>query len=150
MEHQKDSWQADVLCQQLQQAPLFKDGKATAEYLDSTTPSILVIMHDYGDLPVYVAVAGAQILVEAVLFPVAIIKDQAAFNTAILETHKYFPLSTISIEHTESGEAYYNLFGSLSSASALEDIVFEIEMVASNVLLALDAYEEFLPAKEQS
>lgn len=149
MEEHRNLWQADILSQQIAQSDLCKSGDASVEYLDSTTPSILVTVHAYGDLPVYVAVAGAQILVEAVLWPESMVSDVAGLNTAILETHKYFPLSTISVEHTQGGEAYYNMFGALSSSAAIDDIVLEIETLASNVLQAVGAYQEFLPKHAQ-
>lgn len=149
MEEHRNLWQADILSQQIAQSDLCKSGDASVEYLDSTNPSILVTLHAYGDLPVYVAVAGAQILVEAVLCPISMVKDVEGLNLAILETHKYFPLSTISIEHTQTGEPYYNMFGALSSSSAIDDIVLEIETLASNVLQAVGAYQEFLPQSSQ-
>ncbi|SUO96332.1 YjfI family protein [Suttonella ornithocola] len=141
-------WQTDLLCQQLQQQPLFAEGHASAEFLPGSHPSIFIVLHDYGDLPVYLAVAGEQILVESVLFPASLVKNSAAFNLAVLETHKYFPLSTISVEYTQDGDAYYNMFGSLSASEQIESIVLEIETLASNVLQAVEAYRPFL--KEQS
>lgn len=144
IEAQRNLWQADILCQQIGKSDLCVSGDASVEYLDSSNPSVLVTLHAYGDLPVYVAIAGAQILVEAVLWPASMVTDVSGLNTAILETHKYFPLSTISIEHTQSGEAYYNMFGALSSSSAIADIVLEIETLAGNVLQAVNAYQEFL------
>jgi uncharacterized protein YjfI (DUF2170 family) len=42
------------------------------------------------------------------------------------------------------GDDCYHMFGALSSQSSLQNIVFEIEMLASNVIQATQAYAEFL------
>ncbi|KZY77149.1 hypothetical protein A3739_22870 [Oleiphilus sp. HI0067] len=39
---------------------------------------------------------------------------------------------------------YYHMFGALSSTSLLSNVVFEIEVLASNVIQATEAYSEFL------
>ena len=101
-------------------------------------------MHEYGDLPVFLTVSGEQTLVEAVLWPTSAVRDLQAFNEAILRTHKYFPLSTISIDTMSDGVHYYNMFGALSSASILQNIVLEIESLASNVIQATAAYSDYL------
>jgi uncharacterized protein YjfI (DUF2170 family) len=97
-------------------------------------------MHDYGDLPLFMAVVGRQIVVEAMLWPVAQVRDAARFNEEVLRTHKLFPLSTLGIE-TLDGEAVYIMFGALSAASSLGDVLFEIETLADNVIRATEAFE---------
>ncbi len=42
------------------------------------------------------------------------------------------------------GDDCYHMFGALSSASSLQDVILEIEMLASNVIQATEAYSEFL------
>lgn len=149
MENERDSWHIEALREALALQPLFRDGRATLERIDGLEPSLLVIMHDYGDLPVYLGLSGAQIMVEAVLWAADMVRDKAAFHEAVLATHKFFPLSTISLEHDSSGEAYYGMFGALAATSSITDILIEIEMLAANVIEAAQAYGEFLQAGEQ-
>jgi uncharacterized protein YjfI (DUF2170 family) len=107
-------------------------------------------MRDYGDLPIFLTVSGEQIVVEAVLWSAAEINDIAAFNDSILRTHKYFPLSTISLDSMSDGADYYHMFGALSSTSILPNVVFEIEVLASNVIQATSAYSGFLSASVEA
>jgi uncharacterized protein YjfI (DUF2170 family) len=97
-------------------------------------------MYDYGDLPLFMAVVGRQIVVEAMLWPVSQVRDAARFNEEVLRTHKLFPLSTLGIE-TLDGEAVYIMFGALSAGSSLADVLFEIEALADNVIRATEAFE---------
>lgn len=144
MENRKDGWHAEALAQALAAQPLFQDGRASVECVNELNPTLLITLHDYGDLPVFAAVSGAQILVEAVLWTAEAVRDRAAFHEAVLATHKFFPLSNICLEHTAEGEAFYGMFGTLSAASALEDVVMEIETLGANVIQAAQAYGEFL------
>ena len=150
MDNHKNSWHTGALLQALAAQPLFQDGHGSVECVNDVHPTLLMTLHDYGDLPVYLAVSGAQIVVEAVLWEAALVRDKAAFHEAVLATHKFFPLSTISLEHTADGEAYYGMFGALSAAASLEDIVLEIETLAANVIEATLVYQEFLLTGESS
>ena len=101
-------------------------------------------MRDYGDLPLFMTVCGDQIIVEAVLWSTKEVTDVDRFNDIVLRTHKYFPLSTISLEKSGAAGDYYYMFGALSAKSSLEDVVLEVEMLASNVIQATEAYAEHL------
>lgn len=94
-------------------------------------------------LDAYVAVSGAQIVVESLLFAASQVADTAALNAEILRTHQLFPLTTIGITTVE-GEEYYVSFGALSSQSKEESIIIEVETLFDNVSGFLDAYEEYL------
>ncbi|MCG8464531.1 MAG: YjfI family protein [Xanthomonadales bacterium] len=94
-------------------------------------------------LDAYVAVSGAQILVESILFAKMQVGDTAALNDEILKTHQVFPLTTIGITVVE-GTEYYMCFGALSSQSKEESIVIEVETLFDNVAGFLDAYSDFL------
>lgn len=94
-------------------------------------------------LDAFVAVSGAQIVVESLLFPKSQVKDSAGLNNEILKTHQLFPLTTIGISSVED-EEYYVSFGSLSSQSKEESVVIEIETLFDNVTGFLDAYEDYL------
>jgi len=146
MANQPEFWTTTSLQLALLSTELFKSGQATLELIEGVEPSLLIVMKEYGDMPIFLTVSGEQIVVEAVMWPVDDVADQAAFNEAILRTHKYFPLSTISLDRIDGEGDYYHMFGALSSTSILPNILLEIEMLASNVIQATEAYTEFLVA----
>ncbi|MCB1925586.1 MAG: YjfI family protein [Gammaproteobacteria bacterium] len=137
-------WDINVLHEALSKESLIKEGRATSEVIDGVGPSIYLVMREFGDLPLFLTVSGDQIIVESVLWEKADVVDVESFNEAVLRTHKYFPLSTISLDRLEDGKDYYQMFGALSSESGLSEIVLEIETLASNVIQATEAYGEFL------
>ncbi|MAZ89243.1 MAG: hypothetical protein CL693_16560 [Cellvibrionaceae bacterium] len=139
-----NAWTTVSLYEALKEADLFSGGQATIELIDGVEPALHVVMGEYGDLPLFLTVSGEQIIVESVLWSVAEVKDVAGFNEAVLRTHKYFPLSTISLDSMGADGDYYLMFGALSSTSILHNVVFEIEVLASNVIQATEAYSEFL------
>jgi hypothetical protein len=94
-------------------------------------------------LDAYVAVSGAQIVVESILFASTAVADIAGLNQQILKTHQVFPLTTIGITTVED-EDYYMAFGALSSQSKEESIIIEVETLFDNVAAFLDAYEDYL------
>ena len=94
-------------------------------------------------LDAYVAVSGAQIVVESILFTSSSVADTNALNEHILKTHQVFPLTTLGITTVE-GEDYYMAFGALSSQSKEESIIIEVETLFDNVSAFLDAYEDYL------
>lgn len=114
--------------------------------LSQLEPIIQVEMMDYGDLPIFLTVQGEQVIAETILCTVDEISDVAKFNDLVLRTHKYFPLSTISLDTLvmSTGGSYdaYQMFGSLSATASLKEVVLEIQMVASNVMQALEVYSE--------
>ncbi len=139
----RPKWLTPALFSALSKAPFVKSNRAAVELIEGVDPTIHVVMHEYGDLPLFVTVAGDQVIVEAVLWPTSDVKDSAAFNETVLRTHKLFPLSTVSLGKRASDD-YYLMFGSLSANSDLSDIVYEIEVLASNVIHATEAYADML------
>jgi uncharacterized protein YjfI (DUF2170 family) len=139
-----NTWSTESLFDALQGASMFRERKASLELIDGVEPALHITMHEYGDLPIFLTVAGEQIIAESVLWSVDEVVDQAGLNDAVLRTHKYFPLSTISLDTLAHGKEYYHMFGALSSTSDLANVVFEIEVLASNVIQATEAYAEFL------
>ncbi|AVO52006.1 YjfI family protein [Ectopseudomonas mendocina] len=137
-------WTAQALSEALAAAELFQSGQAGIELLQGADASLHVTMREYGELPLFIAVFGEQIVVEALLWPAADVTDIAAFNEEVLRTHKLFPLSSIGLERSADGSDSYIMFGALSSSSTLSDVVFEIELLADNVIKATEAYEGFL------
>ncbi len=140
----RPKWQTEALMVDICKAPLIISSRASAELIEGVDPTIHVVMHEYGDLPVFVTVAGDQIIVESLLWPSSEVGDVAEFNEAVLRTHKYFPLSTISLDLLANGEAFYQMFGALSASSRLASVVQEVETLARNVIQATEAYGEFL------
>ena len=137
-------WTAGALYKAFASAELFQGDQASVELIDGSDASLHLTMHEYGDLPLFVAVFGEQIIVEALLWPASEVVDSVAFNEEVLRTHKLFPLSSIGLETMADGVACYTMFGALSSASSLSDVVFEVELLADNVIKATEAYESFL------
>jgi len=144
MTSQLERWSTESLYEALKKEELFIDGHAGIELIDGVESTIHIIMYEYGDLPLFLTVAGEQILAEAVLWPMDEVSDTSQFNDAVMRTHKYFPLSTISLDTLSDGKDYYHMFGALSATSVLPNIIFEIETLASNVIQATEAYNNFL------
>ncbi len=136
-------WTTQSLYEALCKVELFSSQRAEIELIDGVAPALHITMYEYGDLPLFVTVSGEQIVVEATLWSLSEVADPALFNETVLRTHKYFPLSTISLDKMD-GDDSYHMFGALSSASSLQDVVFEIEILASNVIQATEAYGDFL------
>ena len=126
---------------------LFTRGDAGIELIEGAEPSLHVTMREYGDLPLFVALHGEQIIVEALLWPQSDVRDVAAFNEEVLLSRQLFPLSSIGLETLPGGERCYTMFGALSATSILSNVVYEIETLASNVIRATEAYEGYLKAQ---
>lgn len=92
-----------------------------------------VTMHDHGDLSVFLSVAGEQIVVSTLLWPVAEMDDAAAFNHFLLKAQKLVPLSNFAITEVD-GREYYELIGELSVESSLRTILIELRVLAHNAL----------------
>lgn len=136
-------WATASLHDALAKADMFIAKRADLELIDGVSPALHIVMYEYGDLPLFLTVSGEQIVVEAMLWSVSEVNNPALFNETVLRTHKYFPLSNISLDKMD-GDDCYHMFGALSSASSLQDVILEIEMLASNVIQATEAYSEFL------
>lgn len=144
------SWSNESLNNALATEELFTSHQASLELIDGVEQALHITMHEYGDLPLFLTVAGEQIIIEAMLWPTSDVKDIAKFNDTVLRTHKYFPLSTISLDALGDGKDYYHMFGALSAASVIPNIVFEIETLAANVIHATEAYSNLLTAPPRS
>jgi uncharacterized protein YjfI (DUF2170 family) len=136
-------WTTASLHDALAKADMFAARRADLELIDGVSPALHIVMYEYGDLPLFLTVSGEQIVVEAMLWSVSEVNNPSLFNETVLRTHKYFPLSNISLDKMD-GDDCYHMFGALSSASSLHDVILEIEMLASNVIQATEAYSEFL------
>lgn len=136
-------WSVRSLHAALNETPPVRSGRIALELLEGAEPSLHLVMHEHGDLPLFIAVGGEQITVEALMWPLDDVVDTVAFNMHVLRTHKVLPLTTLGIEAI-SGVPCYIMFGSLDTHSSLANILFEIETLAENVLNAAEAYAPFL------
>jgi uncharacterized protein len=136
-------WSVRSLHAALAEATPVHCGRIGLELLEGAEPSLHLVMHEHGDLPLFIAVGGEQITVEALMWPLDDVVDPVAFNMYVLRTHKVLPLTTLGIEAI-SGVPCYIMFGSLDTRSSLANILFEIETLAENVLNAAEAYAPFL------
>lgn len=137
-------WTTPQIFDALNHSGLVESGRAKLEIIDGSEPAILIEMKEYGDLPIFLTVSGEQIIVESILWAQSDVIDINEFNEVVLRTHKYFPLSTISLDKLADKQDYYHMFGALSATSALSNVVFEIDVLASNVIQATEAYSEHL------
>ena len=138
--NQVNNWDTQTLFEALGLSEQVVDGSVEIEMVEGADPDILITMKDFGDLPILLGVSGSQIIVNTLLWPIDEVNDTAEFNDLILRTHKLFPLSTFSITRGLNDRDYYELFGSLSSGSILESVIFEIETLADNAMQAAEAY----------
>lgn len=148
MSEQNKVWTTSALNDALANTGMARTGKAKLELIDGVDQAVYITMTDFGDLPIFLTVSGEQIIVESVLWSVTEVVDVDAFNEAVLRTHKYFPLSTVSLDRSADHGDHYYMFGALSASSKLENVVLELEVLASNVLQATQAYAEFLKMSE--
>lgn len=137
-------WTTESLFNSLKGRPAFNNGSCSIEIIDGIDSSIVISMHTHGDLPIFITVSGEQILAEAVLFALEDVTNVADFNEHVLRTHKYLPLSTISLEYDQENGDYYHMFGALSATSTLDNIVLEIDTLAENTIQATEAFKAFL------
>lgn len=137
-------WLVNDLYQALKKEPLFAQGTTSVEIIDGIDACLHIIMHQYGDLPLFLSVSNQQIIVEALLWPVDMVKQVEQFNQEVLCSRKLFPLSSIAIEKAGDGSVNYIMYGALSSSSILSNIIYELETLSDNVIKATEAYEQFL------
>lgn len=142
-------WTIDTLHSALIELDVVKNNEIELTLVQGAEPSLSLAMHNFGGLPIIIAIAGDQILVDSVLVYASQVKDAAAFNDTVLRSRDIFPLSSIGIETMPNGEIVYNMFGALSAASSLTVIVHEVFTLADNVIRAADAYEDFLTIDPQ-
>ncbi|MCF5707956.1 DUF2170 family protein [Pseudomonas syringae] len=136
------NWTISSLQKALAELDLVTEGKIEMGVIDGDGAGIKLTMADFGDLPIYIAVEGDQILADATLVEVNKIKDVAIFNGEVLRSRDLFPLSSVGIEKLADGQEVYCLFGALSAASSLTVIVQEILTLADNVIRAAEAFED--------
>lgn len=143
------NWTINTLHSALLELDAVKENEIELTLIQGAEPSLSLTMHNFGGLPIMIAIAGDQILVDSVLVYASQVRDVEAFNDTVLRSRDIFPLSSIGIETLPNGETVYSMFGALSAASSLTVIVHEVLTLADNVIRAADAYEDYLTADSQ-
>jgi len=139
-------WTVPAIKSALDGSALLREGEMTVRVVEGAEPVLLATMHEYGDLPVYLSVGGAQIVCSVLLWPVAEQADRHAFNEFLLKAQKLVPLSNFGISAV-NGRDYYELFGELAPSSSLDDILIELRVLAENAIeAASDLRSSFTPA----
>lgn len=143
------NWTIDTLHSAFAELDVVKSNEIKLTLIQGAEPSLSLVMNLFGGLPIIIAIAGDQILVDSVLVYASQVKDPKSFNETVLRSRDLFPLSSIGIETMPNGETVYSMFGALSAASSLTVIVHEVLTLADNVIRAADAYEDLLTIDSQ-
>ena len=138
------AWTDASLLEALAGGQATEEGELTARLIEGVDPALMVTMHLYGDLEIFLSAQGEQVLASVLLWPVKDQPEKEHFNDFLLRTHKTLPLSTFGIT-TVDGQDYYELFGALSSRSVLASVVEELRTLASN---AIEMVEDLHPATQ--
>lgn len=137
------SWTVSDLRDALAESSLVRPGELTARVIEGSEPVLLVTMHEYGDLPVYVSTGPIQMVVSVILWAVDEQKDQDRFNVFLLKAQKIVPLSNFGIS-TVDGRDYYELFGEIAAKTSLQTVLIELRTLAGNAIDAAgDLRESF-------
>ena len=146
-DHQMDAvietpWTVPAIKTAMDASPLVREGELTLRVLEGAEPVLLATMHEYGDLPIYLSVGGAQIVCSVLLWPVSEQTDTARFNEFLLKAQRVVPLSNFAIT-TIGGEDVYELMGELSCKTTLQTILIELRTLAENAIDATGLRETF-------
>ncbi|WP_285418540.1 YjfI family protein [Pseudomonas sp. efr-133-TYG-5] len=138
-----NNWNIDSLYNAFKALDEVASQEITLSLIQSAEPSLKLEMNEFGGLPIHIAIAGQQIIVDTVLVDADSISDVSAFNDAVLRSREMFPLSSIGIESMPNGQTVYNMFGALSADSSLTNVVTEVKTLVDNVQRASEAFEHF-------
>jgi uncharacterized protein YjfI (DUF2170 family) len=136
------AWTVPAIKTALDASSLVREGELTLRVLEGAEPVLLATMHEYGDLPIYLSVGGAQIVCSVLLWPVSEQADPARFNEFLLKAQRVVPLSNFAITSV-GGEDVYELMGELSCKTTLQTILIELRTLAENAIDATSLRETF-------
>ncbi len=136
------AWTVPAVKAALEDSSLVREGEMTLRVLEGADPVLLATMHEYGDLPIYLSVGGAQIVVSVLLWPVSEQADTARFNEFLLKAQRVVPLSNFAIT-TVGDQDVYELMGELSSKTTLQTILIELRTLAENAIDATSLRDTF-------
>lgn len=135
-------WTVSSIRDALEASTLVREGEMTLRVVEGADPVLLATMHEYGDLPIYLSVGGAQIMGSVLLWPVSEQADPAAFNEFLLKAQRVVPLSNFGIT-TIGDQDIYELMGELSSKTTLQTILIELRTLAENAIDATELRQSF-------
>ena len=135
-------WTVSTIRDALEASSLVRDGEMTLRVVEGADPVLMATMHEYGDLPIYLSVGGAQIMGSVLLWPVSEQADPAAFNEFLLKAQRVVPLSNFGIT-TIGDQDIYELMGELSSKTTLQTILIELRTLAENAIDATELRQSF-------
>jgi len=136
------SWTVPAIKTALESSDLVREGEMTLRVLEGAEPVLLATMNEYGGLPIYLSVGGAQIVCSVLLWPVSEQKDADQFNAFLLKAQRVVPLSNFAIT-TVDGQDVYELMGELSCKTTLQTILIELRTLAENAIDATELRETF-------
>lgn len=136
------AWTVPAIKAALDESALVREGEMTVRVLEGAEPVLLATMHEYGDLPIYLSVGGAQIVCSVLLWPVSEQADAPRFNEFLLKAQRIVPLSNFAITNV-GGEDVYELMGELSCKTTLQTILIELRTLAENAIDATSLRETF-------
>lgn len=129
------AWTIHTLRDGLVESALVREDEMTVTVVEGVEPVLLVVMHEFGDLPIYVSGGSLQLVVSTLLWACDEQNDRAAFNEFLLKAQKIVPLSNFGIT-TVDGRDYYELMGEISSKTTLQTLVIELRTLADNAIAA--------------
>tara|TARA_R110001583_G_scaffold131248_3_gene282949 strand:- start:3399 stop:3809 length:411 start_codon:yes stop_codon:yes gene_type:complete len=109
---------------------------------------ILVVMEEFGELPILITVGETQIVMKVDLYPVSSAKNQQLANETFLRMNDTLPMSNISIYNDANGEAIYAISGQMAVSTIIENIILELDILADNALELHDAVNDGFVAKQ--
>lgn len=130
-------WTIGSLSQALETSEGGVAGDLRVRRIEGADPVLMVTMASHGDLPIFLSLAGEQIVVSTLLWPVSEQEDREAFNHFLLKAQKMVPLSNFAIAEVD-GVEYYELIGELSAQSGIDMVLLELGVLAENAIDAAD------------
>jgi Uncharacterized protein conserved in bacteria len=136
-------WNIPALHQALCESDFGKTGHASFHIHEGAEPTLLIEMHDLGDLPLHMVASGGEIRVSTTLCLASRVKDRHTFNEACLRLNPLYPLSNIGISQID-GDDTYIVFGQLSSMAPLPNVIEEIIVLGHNTIQAANELNSHL------
>lgn len=136
-------WTTETLGQALISSDFAASGTAEIEVIQGADAAISVVLPDYGDLSIQLAVAGGQIFVSTPLYPRDQVADKSRLDEMALRLNPVNPLSNLGIAKIDNQD-WYIVFGELSAQSSLDNVIEEIETLADNTIDAAEAFQAAL------
>ena len=127
-------WTIESLKQALEDSGELLPGEFVCTISQGVERVLDVTVSAAGDIRLFVAIHGEQIITTTILWPRDEQDDPEAFEAMMLRAHKvYMPLAALSVDMID-GREYYALFGSMSARSALSSVIMEFRTIANNAL----------------